>query len=233
MLGEKKDIFFDLDHTIWDFDKNADETLRDLYFRYKFDQLFNLNSPDLFIAKYTANNHRLWALYHHSKIDKATLRKLRFADTFEQLGVAADLFPHEFEMEYLEICPTKTNLLPHAHETLAYLREKYNLHLISNGFQEACEKKLTHSKLRPYFKTIVISEIFGINKPDPRIFEHAVQNGDARKETSIMIGDSIDADVRGALQFGMDAIFFNPLHADKPADVHVMIHDLSELQKMF
>ncbi|WKK57796.1 YjjG family noncanonical pyrimidine nucleotidase [Sphingobacterium sp. BN32] len=233
MFNDKKHLFFDLDHTIWDFDKNAEETLHDLYFKYKFDDLFNIPTSDSFIETYTVNNHRVWGLYHHGKIDKPTLRYLRFADTFTQLGVDPSMFPTEFEEEYLAICPTKTNLFPNAHETLAYLKDKYTLHLISNGFKEACEKKLEHSKLAPYFNTIVISEIVGINKPDPRIFEHALQNGQAQREQAVMIGDNIDADVRGAQNAGIEAIFFNPLEVEKPGDVNYMIKDLKELQEMF
>lgn len=233
MFSDKKDIFFDLDHTIWDFDRNAEETLHELYYRYKFDNLFNRSHSDLFIQTYTENNHRLWDLYHHGKIDKATLRKARFADTFSQLGVNPELFPTAFEEDYLAICPTKTNLFPNAHETLQYLQAKYTLHLISNGFKEACEKKLAHSNLSPYFKTIVISENIGVNKPHPQIFEYAVKNGEAKTEQSVMIGDNLDADVRGAQNFGMEAIFFNAVNAEKPTDVKHMIHDLKELQGYF
>lgn len=233
MFTHKKDIFFDLDHTIWDFDKNAQETLHDLYFKYKFDDLFHQKTSDRFIEVYTANNHRVWALYHHKKIDKQTLRKMRFADTFTELGVDPELFPVSFEDEYLAICPTKTNLFPNAIETLDYLKEKYNLHLISNGFKEACQSKLKYSNLKPYFKTIVISEIIGINKPDPKIFEYALQNGEAHKEHSIMIGDNIDADIRGAQNAGIEAIFFNAIGAEKPHDVNHMIVDLKELQQLF
>lgn len=233
MFFQKKDIFFDLDHTIWDFDRNAEETLHELYYQYNFDSLFKQQSSESFIAHYTANNHRLWALYHHGKIDKATLRKNRFSDTFEQLGVDPNLFPVAFEEEYLEICPTKTNLFPHAHETLSYLQDKYTLHLISNGFKEACEKKLIHSNLAPYFKTIVISENVGVNKPDPRIFAYALENANASLNNSIMIGDNLDADVRGAQNYGMDAIFFNAIAADKPEDVQHMIEDLKDLQAIF
>lgn len=233
MFTTKKDIFFDLDHTIWDFDKNAEETLDELYFKYKFDDLFNNASAQDFISTYTRNNHRVWALYHHGKIDKATLRKMRFADTFTELGVDPQLFPIEFEDEYLAICPTKTNLFPNALETLDYLKKDYRLHLISNGFKEACESKLKHSNLAPYFETIVISEIFGVNKPDIRIFEYALNNGNAYKNSSIMIGDNIDADVRGALNAGMDAIYFNAIGAEKPEDINHMIVDLKELQSIF
>lgn len=233
MFFDKKDIFFDLDHTIWDFDRNAEETLDDLYFKYGFDQLFDNKSSQLFIATYTENNHRLWALYHHNKIDKPTLRKLRFDDTFRQLGVDPVLFPKDFEEEYLAICPTKPHLFPYAIETLEYLRQKYNLHLISNGFKEACEKKIACSNLSPYFNTVTISEVFGVNKPDPRIFDHALHQGKAKKEESIMIGDNIDADVRGALRFGMDAIFFNPLEKETPQDIDHKISNLKELQHLF
>ncbi|VTP91199.1 YjjG family noncanonical pyrimidine nucleotidase [Sphingobacterium daejeonense] len=233
MFQDKKHIFFDLDHTIWDFDRNAEETLHELYFRYSFDHIFNSPTSETFIATYTINNHRLWDLYHHGKIDKPTLRKLRFADTFTQLGVNPELFPVAFEEEYLEICPTKTNLFPNAHETLGYLQDRYTLHLISNGFKEACEKKLEHSKLAPYFDTIVISEIVGINKPDRRIFEHALKNGNAIKEEAVMIGDNLDADVRGAQNAGLEAIFFNPLEVEKPQDINHMIKDLKELQQIF
>lgn len=151
MFFGKKDIFFDLDHTIWDFDKNAEETLHELYHKYQFDKLIGKSDPDLFIETYTVNNHRVWALYHHGKIDKSTLRKLRFADTFTQLGVDPALFPTAFEEDYLQICPTKTNLFPNAIETLEYLQSKYRLHLISNGFKEACEKKIGTQQLKVIF----------------------------------------------------------------------------------
>ncbi|MCA5005926.1 YjjG family noncanonical pyrimidine nucleotidase [Sphingobacterium bovistauri] len=233
MFHHKKDIFFDLDHTIWDFDLNARQTLHELYYIYKFDRLFNRPNSDEFIETYTMNNHRVWDLYHHGKIDKPTLRKLRFSDTFTQLGVDPELFPIDFEEDYLKICPTKTNLFPNAIETLAYLQSKYNLHLISNGFKEACEKKLYHSDLEKYFKTIVISEVFGVNKPDPRIFDYAITNGQTQKDKSIMIGDNLDADVRGALNAGLDAIFFNVISAEKPNDVPHMIVDLKDLQELF
>lgn len=233
MFRHKKDIFFDLDHTIWDFDKNAEETLAELYPRFGFDKLFNKPNPDDFIKTYSINNHKVWELYHHGKIDRSTLRHLRFANTFKELGVDPELFPSAFEEAYLELCPTKTHLFPHAHETLEYLGRHYHLHLISNGFREACEKKLKNSKLQHYFKTIVISEVFGVNKPDPRIFEHALRNGGAARETAVMIGDNIDADIRGATGVGMDAIFFNPIGAAKPHDVQHMITDLKDLQLLF
>lgn len=233
MFSAKKDIFFDLDHTIWDFDLNARETLHELYGKYQFGDLTGESNSDKFIETYTMNNHRLWNLYHHEQIDKQTLRRARFEDTFQQLGIDPKTFPWKFEQDYLAICPTKTNLFPHAHETLAYLHSKYNLHLISNGFRETCEMKLNHCKLRPYFQTIVISEVIGVNKPNPKIFQYAINNGNTRTENAVMIGDSIDADVRGAQNAGIDAIYFNAVGAQRPTDVKHMITDLKELQSLF
>lgn len=223
-----KHIFFDLDHTIWDFDRNAEETLHELYHTYGLSGL-GLHSADVFIETYTQNNHQLWAEYHLGNITKDYLRQTRFSKTFIDLGVEPAVIPHQFEDDYVRICPTKTNLFPEAHETLSYLGQKYSLHLISNGFKESTELKIATTQLAGYFKTIVISEIVGINKPDKAIFEFALNGAGASKPESLMIGDSVEADVRGALAFGMDAIFFNPLRKEKPADVPSQIHHLNEL----
>ena len=223
-----KHIFFDLDHTIWDFDKNAEETLHELYGKHKLSEI-GLHSADLFIETYTRNNHLLWAQYHIGEISKDELREARFKKTFVELGVAPDLLPNDFEDEYVKLGPTKTNLFPHAHETLAYLQSKYTLHLISNGFKESTEIKVAGTNLAPYFQNIIISEVVGVNKPDKAIFEYALRVADATKDESLMIGDSIEADIRGALAFGMDAIYFNPFNLEKPADVPAQITHLKEL----
>jgi putative hydrolase of the HAD superfamily len=221
-------IFFDLDHTIWDFDKNAEETLQELFLTYQLKEL-GLNSADVFIETYTRNNHQLWADYHVGKISKQELRETRFKKTFLDLGLSPEVIPVQFEDDYVTLCPTKTNLFPEAHETLQYLEQKYTLHLISNGFLESTEMKIGKTDLRRYFQNIIISEVVGVNKPDKAIFEHALQLADAEKHHSIMIGDSIEADIRGALNFGMDAIYFNPAGLVKPDDVPLQITHLNEL----
>jgi putative hydrolase of the HAD superfamily len=227
-MKQYKHIFFDLDHTIWDFDKNAEETLHELYGTYKLKDI-GLHSADLFIETYTRHNHRLWVQYHLGQITKDELREARFKSTFIELGVQPDLMPADFEDAYVTLGPTKTNLFPHAHETLAYLKGKYTLHLISNGFKESTEIKVAGTNLAPYFQNIIISEIVGVNKPDPAIFQHALDLACATKQESIMIGDSLEADVRGALSFGMDAIYFNPFNVEKPADVPLQVTHLKEL----
>lgn len=223
-----KHIFFDLDHTIWDFDKNAEETLHELYGIYKLKEL-GLHSADLFIQTYTSNNHRLWAEYHLGKITKAELREARFKQTFLDLGTHPDLIPAGFEDDYVKLCPTKTNLFPHAHETLQYLQSKYTMHLISNGFRESQDIKINGTNLGGYFQNVIISEIAGANKPDKAIFQYAVDLAKASVTESLMIGDSLEADVYGALNFGMDAIYFNPAGLEKPGDVPLQINNLKEL----
>ena len=231
MRSKFKHIFFDLDHTIWDFDKNAEETLYELYHTYSLAQL-GLNSPDLFIETYTRNNHLLWAEYHLGKITKEYLRSNRFKRTFVELGVSGDVIPQSFEEDYVRICPTKTNLFPRAHETLSYLYEKYDLHLISNGFKEATERKVAGTGLGVYFKNVVISENVGVNKPDKAIFEFALTNAGAVKTESLMVGDSLEADIAGALNFGMEAVYFNPLNRPKPDFVQRQIIKLDELMDL-
>lgn len=221
-------LFFDLDHTIWDFDKNAEETLYELYHTYGLKTL-GIHSADEFIQTYTDNNHRLWADYHLGRISKEELRMTRFSKTFIDLGMDPERVPHQFEDDYVRICPTKTNLFPEAHETLAYLQDKYVLHIISNGFKESTELKIELSDLSQYFQNIIISEVVGVNKPDSSIFRHALKLAGADLDRSLMIGDSLEADIRGAMNFGMDAIFFNPGRKEKPEDVLHQIHHLNEL----
>jgi putative hydrolase of the HAD superfamily len=221
-------IFFDLDHTIWDFDKNAEETLHELYLLHKLNDI-GLTSADVFIETYTQNNHKLWREYHIGNITKEALREARFKQTFLDLGVHPNVIPHGFEDAYVQLCPTKTNLFPHAHETLEYLSAKYTLHLISNGFKESQDTKIGNTGIGKYFKHVVISELIGVNKPDKAIFEHALNLAGATKPQSLMIGDSLEADVYGALNFGIDAIYFNPFNTQKPDDVPVQINHLKEL----
>lgn len=221
-------LFFDLDHTIWDFDKNAEETLQELFLVYDLPKL-GLHSPDLFIETYTRNNHQLWADYHTGKIDKQTLRETRFKKTFLDLGLSPDVIPGQFEDDYVAICPTKTNLFEGAHETLQYLQAKYTMHLITNGFKESQDLKIRGAGIGRYFNQVIVSEDVGVNKPDPAIFRHALDVAGAEKETSIMIGDSLEADVMGALNFGMDAVYFNPAGLPKPAHVPLQITRLNEL----
>lgn len=227
-----KHIFFDLDHTIWDFDRNAKETLLELYEVYGLKAL-GLQSAEDFIIRYTENNHRLWQRYHLGEITKETLRFERFRNTFLELGLKPEHVPHQFEDDYVRLSPTKTNLFDGAAKVLGYLQQKYTLHIISNGFKETTLIKMNVSGLNPYFTQVIISEDVGVNKPNKIIFEHALAKAGATKEESIMIGDSLEADIRGAQSFGMQAIFFNPLKIEQPSDVSMQIFKLEELLQHF
>jgi len=227
-----KHIFFDLDHTIWNFDKNAEETLQELYEIYKLRELGLLSASE-FIQRYTENNHSLWAQYHLGLISKELLRAERFRKTFIELGVHPEKVPHQFEEDYVKISPTKTNLFEGAEKVLAYLQKKYTLHIISNGFRETTLTKMDLSGLNPYFSNVIISEEVGVNKPDKAVFQYALNKANASLEESIMIGDSLEADIYGAMNFGMKAIFFNPLNKEKPADVSMQISHLEELINLF
>lgn len=202
--------------------------MNELFHTYGLRDL-GLLSADIFIETYTRNNHELWANYHLGIITKDHLRKTRFKKTFLDLGLSPDVIPADFEDDYVRICPTKTNLFPQAIETLSYLHNKYHLHIISNGFKESTEMKIRVTGLEKYFRTVVISELVGINKPDRAIFQHALAGADALIHESIMIGDSLEADIYGAMEFGMDAIYFNPLNKEKPGNVDRQIVSLEEL----
>lgn len=221
-------LFFDLDHTLWDFDKNAEETLHQLFKDYKLMDL-GINSADAFIENYTRNNHRLWAEYHTGKISKDDLRIQRFRITFTEMGVEPNAIPENFEEDYVRICPTKTNLFPGVHETLAYLQPKYILHLITNGFKESTEVKIKNSNISHYFSEIIISEDVGHNKPSPLIFDHAVKRANTQIKDSLMIGDSLEADMTGAINVGMDCCFFNPFKAAHQYPVNYEIYQLKQL----
>ncbi|MET4081257.1 putative hydrolase of the HAD superfamily [Pedobacter sp. UYP30] len=231
-MHAKKHIFFDLDHTIWDFDRNAEETLTELFAKYKLFDLGLASCPD-FISAYTKNNHQLWAEYHLGKITKDHLRAARFHKTFLQLGLKPDDIPQQFEEDYVNISPTKTNLFAGAIEVLQVLQKNYELHIISNGFKTTTLTKMNLSNLNPYFKNVIISEDVGVNKPNPQIFKYALDKANANKSQSIMIGDSIEADIDGALNFGMDAIFFNATKKEKPSHVKHQVENLTELLGLF
>lgn len=199
------DVFFDLDHTLWDFEKNSALTfakiLKDNHVPVDYSK---------FVVNYVPINHEYWELFREEKITKEELRYGRLQKTFESLEVSIEQSLIEIlSEEYLTVLPKNNHLFEGAFEILEYLQSKYNLHIITNGFQEVQNHKIKNSNLTPFFKTITNSESAGVKKPNPGIFEFALQQANTTKEQSVMIGDCIDADVKGALNFGMDAILFS------------------------
>ncbi len=206
-------LFFDLDHTLWDFDTNSRDTLSELYQRHKLaDNLTGTENE--FLDTYIRINEEKWALYRVGKIDKKTLRRERFLETFAEFGLVDEVFSHEFEIEYIDTCPHKTTLLPGAIEVLEELQNKYHLHIITNGFSEVQEIKLTKSGLKPFFKQIVSSDEIGVNKPAAPIFVESLKRAGAKRSQSLMIGDNLVADIIGAKNCGIDQVYFN-MHKQK------------------
>jgi len=220
------DIFFDLDHTLWDFDKNS---------QMAFDRIFKNNFEGIkiedFIEKYLPINQECWRLYQNDQITHQELRYNRLKFSFDALNYSmTDENIDQISNDYIEFLTDNNYLFDGAIEVLEYLKPKYKLHIITNGFAHVQEKKINNASLGGYFTTITNSELAGVKKPNSIIFDYAVNLAQSSKENSIMIGDDFDADVNGALNAGMDAIFFNVKNIETPQN-YKQINHLLELKK--
>lgn len=202
-------IFFDLDHTLWDFERCSKETLLELFEEYRIDALGGLQAKD-FLSAFGIVNRELWVRYDRNEIDKEQIRQQRFHFIFSRLGVTTPDFAPALGEAYLSRCPQKPHLLPHGREILEQLHGKYPLHIITNGFEDVQYTKMLSSGIRHYFQTISTSESAGCKKPDPRMFQVAMQLAGAQPEQSIMIGDNLRNDILAAQQAGMRTIYYNP-----------------------
>ncbi|MES2133569.1 MAG: YjjG family noncanonical pyrimidine nucleotidase [Bacteroidota bacterium] len=201
-----KHIFFDLDHTLWDFEKNSREAILHLFLEYKFDVTFKTDF-ETFIGVYENINHHLWQLYALQQVSKEELRYQRFYKTFLHFNFDRIDVAKLWADEYLTISPYKTHLIEGTFDILNYLKEKnYVLHIITNGFKEVQHIKLTQSKLKDFFRHIIISEDHGFNKPDIRIFELAQELSGANTAECVMIGDNYENDIVGALNANWKAV---------------------------
>ncbi|MDX5347414.1 MAG: YjjG family noncanonical pyrimidine nucleotidase [Hymenobacteraceae bacterium] len=208
-MKKYRHLFFDLDHTLWDFEKNSEETLFHLYDLYDLGR-FGTFDKTYFYKKYKNINHQLWVEYTAGKISQEELREARFVKTLKKLGLKKSDIPKQIADDYVAICPTKSALFPFTHETLGYLRDKYTLHIITNGFKDVQHIKLNSSNLYEYFNEVITSECCGYKKPQKQIFEHALQRCNVTASECLMIGDNLDADILGARAAGIDQVYFNP-----------------------
>jgi putative hydrolase of the HAD superfamily len=225
-----KHIFFDLDRTLWDFDQNMVDALREIFFEFNLDCTF----PDVntFITSFTKNNDYLWEKYRLGELKKDILRFKRFDLTLKDYGVNELLLAKKIGEEYIRITPNKTALVPHTREVLDYLSKKYKLHIITNGFNEVQFPKLEKCHIDKYFDKVITSETSGYHKPCPEAFGYSLSSANAKKEESIMIGDDLEIDIIGAKKFGIDQVYYN--HHRKPhrAKPTYEIHSLIELTKI-
>ncbi len=221
-------IFFDLDHTLWDFDKNSE-----MAFGMIFEKDFPEINIDDFIKVYAPINQAVWKLYQKDEITSEELRYLRLKQSFDALKIEiSDIQIDEIANEYIMLLLENNHLFDGTIEVLDYLKSNYSLHIITNGFAEVQDKKLSNSGIAKYFETITNSENAGAKKPNPIIYDYALEYANANKETSIMIGDCIDADVNGALDFGIDAIYFNCHKVEVNQNIKQINH-LIELKNHF
>lgn len=219
------DVFFDLDHTLWDFDRNSAMT---------FEKIFQIHSINVnlheFLEVYEPINLEYWKLFREDRIDKASLRYGRLKNSFDKIAVSvSDEVINLLSEDYITYLPDNNYLLEGTFEILNYLRPKYHLHIITNGFHEVQHGKLKNSNIAPFFKTVTTSEMVGVKKPNPKIFYHALGLAGVEAKNSVMIGDNIEADVLGSMNMGLDAICFN-VHGTK-LDNHIkQVRNLLELK---
>jgi len=198
-------LFFDLDNTIWDFDRNSWFALRETFRKFNLDE----GRFEEFFASYNHHNERLWELYRKNAITKQALSHSRFDLALQEMGITG-IDGMEFNDAYLEGLPLQTRLCEGAPKVLEILSAKYQMHIITNGFVEVQYKKMALSRLSPFFRGIFVSEEIKSPKPSPEIFRHALKSSNARKKESLMIGDSWEVDIMGAMKVGIDQVHYAP-----------------------
>ena len=208
-LKKYRHIFFDLDRTLWDFDAAAEVAFEKIYEKYNLKSL-GIPSAHEFHEVYHPLNEQLWVLYRADKITKDDLNRTRFLKPLGHYGIHDVELADHLSEDYVYWSPRIVRLVPGTMELLDYLKPKYHLHLITNGFQEVQHTKLGGSGLEPYFETLTVSEEVGVKKPNPEIFLYAFRKANATAEESLMIGDEMAVDIDGARAAGMDQILFNP-----------------------
>ena len=227
-----KDLFFDLDHTLWDFELNSKETMQELYSTHHIAAL-GITDFDAFFNIYTAHNHRLWDRYSKGFIKQEELRWKRIYLSLLDFKIANEQLSKEMSLEFLQILPTKKKLFPHTIEILNYLKEKdYKMHLITNGFESVQMQKIKNADIAHYFTEVITSETSNSLKPNKEIFEFALKTANATLSESIMIGDNETADIQGGINIGMDTVFVNHLNVAPTLPATYTITHLKELEEL-
>ena len=208
MFKDIKTVFIDLDDSIWDFSANSKVAMRKVYDKYGLEA----QCPyERFMSCYMEHNARLWDLYHHGKITKEFLKSERFRISFEECGITFDdpELPVRFDYDYLETIVTCEKVVEGAHELLQFLKERWDVNVLSNGFKNLQYRKLQSGGLDKYISQLVLSDDIGVTKPDKRFFDYALEVVKGEPSTTLMIGDNYDADILGAHNAGWKTIFLN------------------------
>lgn len=226
-------LFFDLDHTLWDFEANARATLETLYEGLQL-QTRGIDDFEKFYRNYLAHNEKLWDRYRKGFIKQEELRVKRMWLSLLDFKIADDQLSRQMSTQFLDLLPTRTILFPHTKEILQYLVDKgYSLHLITNGFEKTQHSKLKYSGLNIFFKEVITSEGSNSLKPNKEIFEYALKKSGASVKESVMIGDTLDVDILGARNAGMDQVFVNHLNIATEEKPTYTVYTLKELEKIF
>lgn len=221
-------IFFDLDHTLWDYDTNSRETLLELFEEHSLVEA-GVTDFESFHYHFKRVNTILWELYDHGKIDSTVIRQERFKQILEAFHVRNEKLSQDLSHQYLHTCPQKGNLIPHAIETLEYLSPKYRLSIITNGFEEIQNVKLRSGNLHRFFDHIITSQAAGHKKPAREIFDFAMQKNGIGSADALMVGDNLLTDIAGARKASIDTVFFNPDQVKHTEKVSLEIKKLDEL----
>ncbi|WKN45785.1 YjjG family noncanonical pyrimidine nucleotidase [Tunicatimonas pelagia] len=222
-------LLFDLDHTLWDYHRCANETLHELYDQYRLKQL-GVHSADTFCRTFHQVNFRLWDLYNRGEYDSERLRRERFFLIFDELQLTYPKeLPPTIAQDYLTTCPAKGHVIAGTFATLDTLKEKYTLHIITNGFSDVQLVKLKHANLSKYFQTVTTSDEAGYRKPHEGMFHYALDRIPATPEECIMIGDNLKSDILGAQNAKIDSVYFNPSQEKHNTTVTHEIQSLTEL----
>lgn len=225
-----KHIFFDLDHTLWDFERNAEETKKELFGQLGLKSL-GIPSYEAFREKYVGINIDLWSLYRENRIEKKELNFKRFHLTLLEFGINDPDLGQAMADGFIEGISSRTYLFPYAKEILEYLFPRYPLYIITNGFEEVQFSKLRNSGMDKYFTSIITSEEAGCRKPDPDIFLYALRKTGALVADSLMIGDDLEVDIGGARSVGMDQLFVNHLSVNHDDPVTMEVSDLKGIEE--
>ncbi len=207
-MQQYKHLFIDLDDTLWDIHTNSKECLEEIYNDYGYSKYYE--TFDDYYNVYMPSNHHLWGLYRDGKIDKDELIVERFLVPVREFGIDDPVYAKKLSDDFLERTTLKTKLVDGAMDLLNYLKPKYHMHILSNGFREVQYKKIENSGLKPYFDKIILSDEIGVNKPHTEFFMHALNKTKANRSHTLMIGDSWDADIVGAYNSNIHQLWLNP-----------------------
>ncbi len=230
-MNHVKCIFFDLDHTLWDYETNSRETLLELFEKHEL-QKRGVTDFERFLIEFKRVNAALWELYDHGKIASQVIREERFKQILEVFKLQDTVLMNELSHEYLHACPKKSNLMPDAIETLQYLSGKYRLSIITNGFEEIQNTKLASGNLHQFFDHIITSQMAGHKKPAKEIFEYTLIRNEISSGEAVMIGDNLITDIGGARTASIAQIFYNPdqlLHTENVTEEINSLHELCSL----